>query len=544
MRAPPLSRRLVITVAAVTAVIALFAGCGCNGDDPTPTPRPSDVTPDDPTPPTDTVFKIKDLVEVNGSALSAPDQGIAPGTEVSTSAAGHAVVDFNPALGGKSGTCDLNNLQTAVTIITTRSPNPEHDAFEQIDGQTSCTLFGGEAGAIHTDSAIVTFPDDPAVRIVVEPGVRESIAVFNGSAVVVVREFVREFDGGPRSRILTDRREIVIDLEAREVRVGDAEFEEVEIEAFQRQAGSLGLPWPPPTPTPTTTTALPPTLTPTPTRAPTPPPTQLGTLVSIGDGTLGVVVRRVREQITLVGLDVPGGSECFAREVTSFLAPFAQRETEVRLEVDPLFPDTDERRLRYVYLPDGNMLNEILLIEGYARPRKASGALHEDVLLKAGLDAQERGAGLWTACEQRAAAGRTYVLGDFVVEDRWFELRMGETTAWGYSAGERVQAIPDGPGIVMGPVQVGDTISFDRCRLSASRSSTSHHFTIEALGIDYNLDDGSFGSDTPGGEVGVRGDPTDNCDVGPFTAPGEYVIDDRLHPGAHGVAVIIVKGVE
>ena len=130
----------------------------------------------------------------------------------------------------------------------------------------------------------------------------------------------------------------------------------------------------------------------------------------------------------------------------------------------------------------------------------------------------------------------TYVLGDFIVADGNFELLMGATPYWGYEAEARVSTIGGLNEIVMGPIQVGETVAFDRCRQSGSRSTKPHHMTIEALGIDHNLD-GISG--TGGGTVGVVDDPTNNCEF-TFTEPGEYLIDDSTDPGAHGVAVFIV----
>ena len=132
----------------------------------------------------------------------------------------------------------------------------------------------------------------------------------------------------------------------------------------------------------------------------------------------------------------------------------------------------------------------------------------------------------------------TYVLREFVVEDSKFELRMDETAYWGYDAFQRIQSSPP-PEIVMGPIQVGGTISFDRCRQSSARSTVTHHMTVEALSIDHNLDDGRFGSDPPGGPIGDSEDPNNNCEF-TFDAPGEYVIDDSTDPGEHGVARFIV----
>ena len=123
-------------------------------------------------------------------------------------------------------------------------------------------------------------------------------------------------------------------------------------------------------------------------------------------------------------------------------------------------------------------------------------------------------------------------LDSFVVEDGKFELRMGDTSVFGFDAEQRIPTISGLVEIVMGPILVGETVSFGRCRMSASRSTKAHHMTIEALGIDFNL------NESP---VGVSGNPDDNCVIGPFTAPGEFFIDDSTDPGAHGVAKFVVE---
>ncbi len=133
--------------------------------------------------------------------------------------------------------------------------------------------------------------------------------------------------------------------------------------------------------------------------------------------------------------------------------------------------------------------------------------------------------------------GTTYTFADFVVEDGKFELRMGATAYFGYDAEQRIPTIPGLIEIVMGPMQVGDTISFARCRQSGSRSTKAHHMTIEALGIDHNLD-GTYG--TGGASVGDSDDTSNNCEF-TFTEPGTFIIDDSTDPGEHGVAKFIVE---
>ncbi len=132
----------------------------------------------------------------------------------------------------------------------------------------------------------------------------------------------------------------------------------------------------------------------------------------------------------------------------------------------------------------------------------------------------------------------TYVLGDFVVEDGKFELRMGPTAYWGYEAGQRPWTVRGLVEIVIGPIQVGETVSFSSCRQSSDRSTEAHHMAVEGIGVDYNLDD-TYG--TGGAAVGDSGDPANNCEF-TFTEPGEYLIDDSTDPGDHGVAKFVVQG--
>ena len=140
--------------------------------------------------------------------------------------------------------------------------------------------------------------------------------------------------------------------------------------------------------------------------------------------------------------------------------------------------------------------------------------------------------------EPPAAFDGTYVLGMFLVPGEGpFQIRMGSEPYWGYSAGARIDAIA-GREIVMGPIQVGETISFDACR--SRRTTEPHHMTIEKLGINYTLDL-ALSAEPEDDLTGIRDDSNNNCEF-TFDAPGEYLIDDDLHPGAHGVAKVIVEG--
>ena len=133
---------------------------------------------------------------------------------------------------------------------------------------------------------------------------------------------------------------------------------------------------------------------------------------------------------------------------------------------------------------------------------------------------------------------RTYVMDTFSVEDGIFVLRTGRPTegyapdgVFGWPPGVQVPSVGLPGGIVM-TVEVGDTVQFDTIRVSGSRSTTAHRFTVEALGIDINLDDGRYGSDPPGGPA----EPWEHT----FTEPGDLLITCSLHPDDHGEAKFAV----
>ena len=118
----------------------------------------------------------------------------------------------------------------------------------------------------------------------------------------------------------------------------------------------------------------------------------------------------------------------------------------------------------------------------------------------------------------------TYELDRLAVEDGLYQLRMGETTAWGYNAGDRISSnVGDGIKIT---VNLGDTLFFSRLSASTSRSSKPHSFVNEELGLNVTLNPGD------------RREPFKFK----ITAPGIHVIDDPAEPGAKGTFVIEALG--
>ena len=104
-------------------------------------------------------------------------------------------------------------------------------------------------------------------------------------------------------------------------------------------------------------------------------------------------------ELRLIGIDAPEwrGSEAQPYGETAYL--FSQiklRENEAALAFDRLRTDSRGGLLAYVYLPDGTMLNEVLLREGYAQVALSPPNLRYAGLLQAAQDeARGEGRGLW-----------------------------------------------------------------------------------------------------------------------------------------------------
>ena len=84
------------------------------------------------------------------------------------------------------------------------------------------------------------------------------------------------------------------------------------------------------------------------------------------------------------------------REATRFAESLIPPGTKVFLETDVQIHDRYGRLLAYVYLPDGRMLNELLLKEGYATVYTfPPNVKYVDRFRRAQEYARERGKGFW-----------------------------------------------------------------------------------------------------------------------------------------------------
>ncbi len=165
------------------------------------------------------------------------------------------------------------------------------------------------------------------------------------------------------------------------------------------------------TPEPTATAA--PTDTPTPTETPTPfpfPPefVQATAVQALDGNTIEVQIGEELHEVRYVlsqspTLDEPLGEAAMARN-----QELVAGQT-IYLEKDKNEADRNGRLLRYVYLSDGRMVNEILVREGWAQVVPVGGDVkYEPELRMAQADAMIQGQGMWGT--ERATANRAAVL--------------------------------------------------------------------------------------------------------------------------------------
>jgi micrococcal nuclease len=106
--------------------------------------------------------------------------------------------------------------------------------------------------------------------------------------------------------------------------------------------------------------------------------------------------------VRLIGIDTPevyGGVECFGREASAFTKRLLPLGTNVRYRVGVEQRDRYGRLLAYVWLPDGPMLNSVLVRAGYAQPLTIPPNVEfASVFRRAAVAARRAGRGLWRAC--------------------------------------------------------------------------------------------------------------------------------------------------
>ena len=132
---------------------------------------------------------------------------------------------------------------------------------------------------------------------------------------------------------------------------------------------------------------------------------EVATVAAVIDGdTIRLIDQR---KLRYIGIDTPEtshpekGIECFGIEAHQFNEQLVVGQT-VYLQKDKSETDRYGRLLRYVWL-NGKLVNEILVIQGYARAKKYPPDVFWNHQLKqAETKAQTDGKGMWAACSNSA----------------------------------------------------------------------------------------------------------------------------------------------
>jgi micrococcal nuclease len=129
-------------------------------------------------------------------------------------------------------------------------------------------------------------------------------------------------------------------------------------------------------------------------------------VVKFDDGdTIAVDMNGKSETIRFIGVDTPEthdprkAVQCFGQAAAAFTKQFIG-DKSVRLEADPLNTNRDRygRLLRYVYLPDGTLVNAELIKQGYAFAYLSFPFTKSDEFRTYQTDAREGNRGLWNSC--------------------------------------------------------------------------------------------------------------------------------------------------
>ena len=143
--------------------------------------------------------------------------------------------------------------------------------------------------------------------------------------------------------------------------------------------------------------------------------TQTAKVYAVLDGdTIKAVIDGNRVTIHLIGINAPEANppQCFSREAAQRMRKAVLNKT-VTLEADKVAVDRYGRLLRYVFLEDGRMVNEVLLQSGLAVSETYGANTHyADKLGAAEATAKAHSLGVWGKCggvAKQAAATPTKI---------------------------------------------------------------------------------------------------------------------------------------
>lgn len=133
-------------------------------------------------------------------------------------------------------------------------------------------------------------------------------------------------------------------------------------------------------------------------------------VVNFDDGdTITVDMNGANETIRFVGVDTPETRDprkkvqCFGHAAADFTKQLIGANN-VRLESDPLSTNRDRynRLLRYVYLPNGTLVNSEIIKQGYGFAYTSFPFTKSDQFKQLQSEASQQGKGLWTSCKPQS----------------------------------------------------------------------------------------------------------------------------------------------
>jgi endonuclease YncB( thermonuclease family) len=129
-------------------------------------------------------------------------------------------------------------------------------------------------------------------------------------------------------------------------------------------------------------------------------------ITQLHDGdTISVDMDGIDEEIRFIGVDTPETQDprkavqCFGKAASQFTKQLID-DQPVRLEADPLSSNRDRygRLLRYVYLPDGRLVQAEIIKEGYGFAVASFPFTKSEEFSTYQKQAREQNKGLWSNC--------------------------------------------------------------------------------------------------------------------------------------------------
>ncbi|MEX1995499.1 MAG: thermonuclease family protein [Candidatus Saccharimonadales bacterium] len=122
--------------------------------------------------------------------------------------------------------------------------------------------------------------------------------------------------------------------------------------------------------------------------------------------TIIVNMNGTREIVRMIGVDTPETHhpsrpvECYGSQASQYTRQLIGKEP-VRLEADPLETNRDryDRLLRYVYLPDGTLVERKIIENGYGFAYPFFPFEKSDEFVAYERQSEAAGKGLWSACK-------------------------------------------------------------------------------------------------------------------------------------------------